>query len=224
VRPRFRQGEVVRLPASRHAPLHDEAVVEDLVGPDEDGAGWLVLVWVGETGGTRSLWTFPEDELEATGLAETDRGDRIAAEHLPPAAQRFDTLQLRLVTDIADGITAARAAEQAEAELRKLVGASIVSVEAERHWHEPFHYELDVTVRPLGDAVAALQAVAEAGGDGWLSVSDDGWRCDLWWNGDDCDATFFVPEVRGAEVAFLPWGTPRRRPEEERPLVAVLDA
>lgn len=224
MRPRFRQGEVVRLPASRRAPLRDEAVVEEMVGPDEDGSAWLVLVWVEESSGAHSLWTFREDELAPTGTAETDRGERVPADGLPSPEERYDTLRLRLFTELVDGVAAARVAEQVDAEVRSLAGPSIVSIEAERHWHEPYYYELEVSVRPLDDPVAALHALAEAGGDGWLSVSDDGWRCDLWWNGADCGSTLLVPEVRGAELTYLPWGSPRRRPEEERPLVAVLDA
>ncbi len=30
-----------------------------------------------------------------------------------------------------------------------------------------------------------------------------------------------VPEVHGAEVAFMPWSSPSRRPDEDRPLVVV---
>ncbi len=81
-----------------------------------------------------------------------------------------------------------------------------------------------MTINPLDDPVEALRRLTDAGGDGWLSCRDDGWRCDLWWsNAIDEDAVLIVPEVHGAELAFLPWRSPRRRPDEERPLVVVDD-
>jgi len=138
--------------------------------------------------------------------------------------ERLDTLRLRLVTDLSDGIEAARVAGQIDEALRAVIGPSTVEIEAERHWAEPFQYELDVTVHPLGDAVEAFRALAEAGRDGWLSCRDDGWRCDLWWSAEEDDAGFLVPQVRGAEVTFLPWNSPARRPEHERPLVTVSGA
>jgi hypothetical protein len=156
-----------------------------------------------------ALWVLPEDDLEST------------AAYTEPQPERIDTLQLRLVTELADGVEAASVAERIDEELRAVVGPTILSIEAERHWLEPFYYELDVTVRPLGEAVAALRALVAVGRDGWLSCHDDGWRCDLWWNAEDDEPGFLVPEVRGAEVTFLPWSSPARRPETERPLISV---
>jgi len=175
-----------------------------VVGPTEGGAGWAVAVRVGE-----ALWVLPEDDLEATSSS------------VDLAPERADTLQLRLVTELTDGVEAAHVAERIDEELRTVVGPSILSIEAERHWAEPYCYELEVTVRPLGDAVAALRALVTVGRDGWLSCRDDGWRCDLWWNAEEDDAGFLVPEVRVAEFTFLPWDSPARRPESERPLVSV---
>jgi hypothetical protein len=217
VKPRFRTGEVVRLPDG--APRQGEAVVDDVAGPDDDGNGWLVQVWVDEPGGTRSLWTFAENALEATGELVDARGRRVDAARVAPADERFDVLRIRLVTELTDGVQAARLAERFDNEIRALVGPSVITVEAERHWAEPYHYELEVTARPLGDAVAALRCIAEAGGDGWLSCADDGWRCDLWWGGDDDG--FDLAVVVGAEVSFLPWSSPARRPAGEQPLVNV---
>ena len=103
-----------------------------------------------------------------------------------------------------------------------LLGGATVSTEAERHWSQPYNYELHVSIVPEADPVEALQVLAEAGGDGWLACRDDGWRCELWWSSTrDPDAMLIVPEVHAAEVAFLPWSSPRRRPEPERPLVTV---
>ena len=130
-------------------------------------------------------------------------------------------LQLRVVTPLTDSAAAAETAESIEHALRDLIGHCRISVEAERHWADPYHYELDVAVEPYGDPVEALQIVAEAGGDGWLSCIDDGWRCSLWWSRPDEDSLFLVPHISGAEVVFLPWDDPSRRPESERPLVAV---
>jgi hypothetical protein len=139
--------------------------------------------------------------------------------HADPPPERVDTLELHLVTELADGVEAARVADRVDDELHAVVGPSILTIVAERHWAEPYFYELDVSVRPLGDAVEALRALVAAGGDRWLSCRDDGWRCDLWWHADEVGPGFLVPEVRGAEVAFLPWSSPAFRPEGERPLV-----
>jgi len=181
-----------------------EGIVEDVVGPAEGGTGWAVAVQVGE-----ALWVLPEDSLEAKAPGGVG------------GAERLDTLELRLVTDLTDGVQAARVAEQIESTLRTLIGPSLIEITAERHWAEPFHYELDVNVSPLGDAVEAFRALAGAGRNGWLSCRDDGWRCDLWWSDDEDEAGFLVPEVYGAEVTFLPWSSPLQRPEQERPLVSV---
>jgi hypothetical protein len=194
---------VVRQPEGARLPLR-EAVVEEVVGPSDDGEGWAVSVRVGD-----ALWVLPEDDLEST------------APHADPQPERIDTLELRLVTELTDGVEAAQVAERIDEELRLVVGPAILSIEAERHWAEPYFYELDVSVRPLGEAVAALRALVAAGRDGWLSCRDDGWRCDLWWYAEEDEPGFLVPEVRGAEVTFLPWGSPTRRPEGERPLISV---
>jgi hypothetical protein len=209
MRPRFRHGEVVRVvtqPEGARAPL-DEGTVEDVVGPREDGTGWAVAVRIGD-----ELWVLPEDDLEGKGP------------QAEPPPERTDTLQLRLVTELVDGVEAARVAERVDDEVRRVAGPAILSIEAERHWAEPYHYELEVAVRPLGDPVEALRALVHAGGDGWLSCRDDGWRCDLWWDAGDGDRGFLVPEVRGAEVTFLPWSSPALRPEAERPLVTPSSA
>lgn len=194
---------VVRQPEGARSPL-GEGVVEDVVGPADGGAGWAVSLRVGN-----ALWVLAEDDLEAT------------APQAEAQAERIDTLELRLVTELVDGVEAAHVAERIDEELRLVVGPSILTIEAERHWAEPYFYELDVSVRPLGDAVAALRALVAVGRDGWLSCRDDGWRCDLWWNAEEDEAGFLVPEVRGAEVTFLPWGSPALRPESDRPLISV---
>lgn len=193
---------VVRQPDGARAPL-DEGTVEDVVGPADGADGWAVTVRVGA-----ELWLLPEGDLEPESPGSVG------------GTERNDTLLLRLVTDLTDGIHAARVAEQIDGVLRTIVGPSILEIEAERHWAEPFQYELEVNLRPLGDAVEAFRAIAAAGGD-WLSCRDDGWRCSLWWSADEDDAGFLVPEVRGAEVTLFPWSNPARRPEHERPLVSV---
>ena len=37
----------------------------------------------------------------------------------------------------------------------------------------------------------------------------------------DEEAVLIVPQVHAAELAYLPWRSPRRRPHTERPLVAI---
>jgi hypothetical protein len=221
MKPRFREGEIVRL-AGDPGPASIEAVVDDIAGPDDAGAGWAVSVTVERPGrGGRSVWVVREDELESTGFAEGPDGERVPVAVVPPAAERRTVLELRVVTSLTDSSLAAQVAENIELALRDLVGHCRISIEAERHWADPFHYELDVSVEPLGDPVEALLTIAEAGMDGWLSCIDDGWRCNLWWSQPDDDAVFLVPEIHGAEVSFLPWDDPSLRPESERPLVAV---
>lgn len=224
MKPRFRHGEVVRVTgvAAGAPPLGSEGVVEDVAGPTEDGTGWAVTLRFADGGGGDSLVLLSEADLETTGVAEDEHGKRVPLEGRPLAEELRDCIELRLFTEIVDGIEAARVAETIEHELVELLGGASVSIEAERHWSEPYNYELGVTIHPLDDPVEALRRLSEAGGDGWLSCRDDGWRCDLWWSdAADAEATLIVPEVHGAELAYLPWRSPRRRPDEERPLVAV---
>src|SRR5262249_47772106 len=160
------EGEVVRSPLG-------EGVVDDVAGPTEDGSGWAVTLRIGD-----KLLVLPEDDLEAV----------VVNADLPP--QRVDSLELRLLTQLADGVQAARAADRVDDGLRAVVGPAILTIVAERHWAEPYFYEFDVSVRPLGDAVEALRALVAAGGDRWLSCRDDGWRCDLWWHADEVEPGF----------------------------------
>jgi len=214
VQPRFRPGEIVSI-AGRPG---EEAVVEEVGGPNEDGTGWL-LVLRGRDGEPVQV---SEDAVEPTGLGESQSGERVPLGAIPVEEELCDRIELRLFTGVTDGIEAASVAAAIERELVDLLGGAAVSTEAERHWSEPYNYELAVTVVPDGDASEALQIVAEAGGEGWLACRDDGWRCDLWWSATrDPDAMLIVPQVHAAEVVFLPWSSPARRTEDERPLVAV---
>jgi hypothetical protein len=213
--PRFRAGEVVHIDG-------EEAVVQEVAGPNDEGNGWLLTLRLCGEGEADSMIVLGEDELEATGFAEDDGGQRVPLSTLPELTAPADCLELRLFTEIADSPEAARVAQSIEQEVVALVGAAAVTTEAERHWSHPYNYELLVSVVPEGDPVEALQILAEAGGDGWLACRDDGWRCDLWWSSSrDPDAMLIVPEVNAAEIAFIPWSSPARRGEEERPLVHV---
>jgi hypothetical protein len=221
MKPRFREGEIVRLPG-RPDGGPEEGVVDDLAGPDEAGERWMVSLWVDDPArGGRSLWVVAEDELETTGFAESHEGNRVPVDAVPAAGERRSAVTLRVVTPLTDSSVAAQVAEQIEHAIRELVGPCRLTVEAERHWWAPYHYELDVVVEPHGDPVDALRSLAEAGAGGWLSCTDDGWRCGLWWSQPDEDSVFLAPEVQGAEVSFVPWDDPSRRPESERPIVAV---
>ena len=63
IRPRFREDELVRIlrqPDGARSPL-GEGVVEDVVGPTEDGTGWATAVRVGD-----SLWVLAEDDLRTS--------------------------------------------------------------------------------------------------------------------------------------------------------------
>jgi hypothetical protein len=216
MKPRFRPGEIIRIAG----PAGAEGVVEEVAGPNEAGTGWLLNIRLRDGEERHEPVVLDQDDVEATGLVQNEVGEPVPldAEHGEPA----DMLELRLFTEIADGIEAARVAERIEQELIDLLGGATVTIEAERHWSEPYNYELAVSVAPHGDPIEALEILAEAGGNGWLACSDDGWRCDLWWSATrDPDAMLVVPEVHGAELAFVPWSDPSRRPQEDRPLVVV---
>ena len=217
MKPRFRSGEIVRFAGSAGA----EGVVEEVAGPNDAGTSWLLNVRLREGEDGREPLVVDEDDVEPTGLAENEIGEQV-----PVGADAGDvpgdSLELRLFTEITDGIEAARIAERIEEELGDLLGGATVTIEAERHWSEPYNYELAVSVAPHGDPVEALEILAEAGGNGWLACRDDGWRCDLWWTAArDPEAMLVVPEVHAAELAFVPWSDPSRRPDDERPLVVV---
>jgi hypothetical protein len=212
---------VAHAPGASRLPTN-EGVVEDVAGPNDEGTGWNLTVRIGEPGAGGSLVSIAESELEATGLALDERGERVPLAERPRADERRDRIELRLFTELADGIAAARTAEEVERELAEMVSASAITIVAERHWSEPYNYEFGVTIEPFDDPVEALGELALMGEGGWISSRDDGWRFDLWWSGGpDADAVFLVADVHGAEVSFLPWRSPRRRPEDERPLLAV---
>jgi len=199
-----------------------EAVVEEVAGPNAAGTGWLLNVRLASAEASGEPVVLDEAEVEPTGLAQNEVGERVPSGAELEREDPGDMLELRLFTEITDGIEAARVAERIEQEIVDLLGGAGVSIEAERHWSEPYNYELAVTIVPQGNAVEALEILAEAGGNGWLACSDDGWRCDLWWSATrDPDAMLVVPEVHGAELAFIPWSDPSRRPHDARPLVVV---
>ena len=131
-------------------------------------------------------------------------------------------LELRLFTEITDGIDAARVAEEIERELVELLGGATVSIEAERHWSEPFNYELGVTIvtarrpgrsAPFGSPTPEGAAGSPAGTTAGAASSGGAPRA-------TSDVVLIVPEVHGAEVAFLPWSSPRGG-RVRAPLVAV---
>jgi hypothetical protein len=213
----------VRLDAAgRHSLDHGgEGVVEDIAGPNDEGTGWTVTVRLGGEASGDTLVALPEAALEPTGLAVDERGRRVPLATLPRPDEPRDRIELRLFTDLVDGIEAARAAEEIEQELLASLSGATVTIVAERHWSEPYSYEFTVTVEPAGEGVEALGWLALLGDGGWISSRDDGWRFDLWWDAGSADAIFLSAEVHGAQVAFLPWHSPRRRPEQARPLLAV---
>ena len=190
-------------PSSRRSP-----------GPNDDGTGWA-----GDAPGLHvraagdSIWSCsPRTTSSRPGFAEGPDGERVPLDAVPPAAERRPPASSCASSPPSPtAIDAPRRSRRTiEQELRDLVGgADRISIEAERHWAEPYHYELDVAVEPHGDPVEALQILAEAGGDGWLACRDDGWRCDLWWSSTrDPDAMLLVPEVHAA---------PRSRSSRGRP-------
>jgi hypothetical protein len=218
---------VVRLAATAvgPSPPHSEGVVEDVAGPNDAGTGWAMIVRITSPDSHspgEELVALSESELESTGVALDERGRRVPLSRRPAPCDLHDLIELRLFTEFADGVAAARGAEEIEQELKVALGGPTVALVAERHWRAPYNYEFLVTVEPLNDPLGALSWLALVGDGGWISCSDDGWRFDLWWSATaDPDATFLLRQVHGAKVSFLPWHSPRRRLGSERPLLAV---
>lgn len=197
-----------------------EGVVEEVAGPNDDGSGWSVTVRIGPEGSR--LVTVRESELRSTGMALDDRGRRVPTRERPAPDELSDRIELRLFTEIADGIAAARAAAAVEVELEALAPGASISTVAERHWSEPYNYEFTLTLEPAGEPVEALQRLAHLGDGHWIACRDDGWQVDLWWSADGTEGgVFLTPEIHGAELCYRPWGSPRRRPESARPLISV---
>ena len=106
----------------------------------------------------------PEDDLEPTGLAEDEVGERVPLGAVPASEEARDCLELRLFTEITDGIDAARVAAAIEQRARRAPrrgGPSRPRPSATGR--SPYNYELAVTVVPAADPVEALRAIAEAG-------------------------------------------------------------
>src|SRR5262245_14603125 len=125
MKPRFLPGEIVRIAGSAGA----EAVVEEVAGPNEDGTSWLVNVRLRDGEAGREPVVLDEADVEATGFAEDEAGERVPLGTDDGAGQAGDRLELRLFTGIADGIEAARVAERIEKELSDLVGGATVEIE-----------------------------------------------------------------------------------------------
>jgi hypothetical protein len=80
-----------------------EGIVDEYVGPAEDGNGWELLVWIAEPGEPDPvLWVFREDELVSTGLlaASEDGGERIPLDPAVSPPELEDKLGLWLGTDL----------------------------------------------------------------------------------------------------------------------------
>ena len=184
-------------------------------------------LWVDVPDRGRTVWVLAETDLRVDRLRRGPRRRAHPGQRRAARGRAAHALQLRVVTSVIDSAVAAQVAENIEESLRDLVGHCRIAIEAERHWADPYHYELDVAVEPYGDPVEALQIVAEAGGDGWLSVLDDGWRCNLWWSRPDEDSIFLAPEISGRRgvvpavgrpVAAAGVGAPARRRRGRRRL------
>ena len=148
-----------------------EAVIEEVAGPNEEGTSWLLNLRLRDDESGEPV-VLDEVDVEPTGFAENDVGERVPlGADDPMHGEPADRLELRLFTEITDGIEAARVAETIERELADLLGGATVTIEAERHWSEPYNYELAVSVVPHGDPVEALEILAEAGGAGWLAYA-----------------------------------------------------
>jgi hypothetical protein len=224
--PRFREGEVVRVERlgegwkSEDAwVIGQEAVIHSISNPNERGTSWLYLVWIDEPEPTgRVLWVVDQSDLTSLGLLEHDDGRRDPLPASPSPDEMHDEIYLRLVTDIRDETAARHVADAAAAALRRLVRVQTLDVEAERHWHEPFYYEVRLRLEVEGDVLAAFDRIIAEADSGWTRVDDDGWRCDGTWSQRDAESgsVLLDPQVEYAEIVASPWETVERRPAAQR--------
>ena len=217
MKPRFRTGEIVRIAG----PAGAEAVVEEIAGPNEDGTGWLLTVRLEGDEGGREPVVLDEARRRADGLRRTRWAS--ASRSRRASEEPGDRLELRLFTEITDGIEAARVAERIEEEVADLarrrdghdrgraalVGA--VQLRARRHGgaaRRPGRGARDPRRgrRQRVARVPATTAGAATSGGARRATPTPCWSCRR------CTAP---------RLAFLPWSSPARRPDDERPLVVV---
>jgi hypothetical protein len=212
-------------PVAHRWVIGEEGVVDGYASANEAGTGWSLFVWIDESarGEGDVLWVFDEDELESRGVSVDTEGRPIPLDPgIDPPQELHDEIHLRLVTGITDSSEAGAVKARVEDELVALIRPTFISVEVTRHWEEPFHHELDTTIEPGHDSVAALRRLMTSGRGGWAAVEDDGWLVHLHWaRGAETSESFLVPEVEWAQMHLFPWDSPKRRDEAERPLVSL---
>ena len=244
MRPRFREGEIVRVavPVERFGPEESwlsgaEAVARTYLWANEAGDGWILHValdppehvWAEEfaelglsyEGSRTHLYAFEEDDLEPTGFQQDQQGRRRPLDPTP-ADERGDEITVvcrcrrRQGRDVS-GDVAAR--------LQALVSHAQLTVRRDPHDprlgrvdddHDAF--EVAILVEPNNAGLAAFDAIVGTVDSGFYTCEDDGWKCQYYWHSEwaDPDAIFLAAEVENAQIHLEPWSSPRRRPPDER--------
>ena len=191
-----------------------EAVVEEVTGPNDEGTRLERdrSVSPGRPSTTRSP-SSPRMPWSRRASLTTRAAQRVPVGVLPATAEARDRIELRLFTEITDGIDAARIASEIEEELVELLGDVDVSHGGRASLGRPVQLRAVRDGRPARESRSRRWALlAKTGEGGWLAYRDDGWRCDLWWSASrDPDAILIVPEVHAAEIVFVPWSSPARQ-------------
>ncbi len=191
-----------------------EGIVDEYVGPAEDGNGWELLVWISEPGEPDPvLWVFREDELVSTGLlaASEDGGERIPLDPAVSPPELEDELGLWLGTDLTSASQAVDASAEIADALEALRSLPEAVVELERRHEEPLTFDLHVRIRAGTAGFEALCALLALRPDGWIAFEDDGWRLGASWSRDAAapGASLLTTAAVHAEVALLPWSHTR---------------
>src|SRR6266542_3119154 len=206
------QVRVVRLSAgwerSDHWVLGKVGVVDHYAGPNTDGTGWSLSVWLAEPEtGEQSLWTFDEDELEPTGVLSNPNAPEVAAaEEAGPS--EYDHIYVQLTPSI-------RPKDEADASLsgiREILRPMVSLVHGNVCRTREGNYEFDFSARTKNGFAAFKQLRTILPEGRAFTVNDDGWRIDCVWDRSAArGAPFLLPEVEYAEFGLLPWSDPKRR-------------
>jgi hypothetical protein len=195
---RFHQGQVVKLPKSNSGAT--SGTVRNYVGPNANGTDWELLIWV-DGDGEAKLSCFEERQLKEVGSTQQMRVDETASP---------DEINIQFMletTDLENGRDLARSISR---ELRQALRPKrLFRAEIGRHVHEPHNIEARYTVRPAGESLITLAAIAARVNE-W-DVRDDGWRIDLTWLNRNRETPFVAREVAIVNVVFEPWSGYSRR-------------
>lgn len=239
MKPRFREGEVVRVvevsggryKSERWWMLGAEGVVSEYCEPDEDCSGWLLFVDLHdlpEEHGARRYHdnivfgaALLEDDLESTGLQQNRKGERRPLDRTPlPEVMDKLGLSAMLLPESVRGRAATRElCQRLIPTLHALVDTSEIAYEVDyRPLGGKFYASFHMTLETGSNGFPAFKALAGLVDSGWYSSDDDGWSCGLSWNARyaNPNTVFLAPGIDDVGFELRPWSTLGRRPEAER--------